>query len=141
MRQTRRSDAVPTPRDLTAEGEARRDVDDDDDDDEHTSLTPRILLVDPRGDVLDLLKAHLPADAQISSTDSVQRAMPRIDNEPFDLVVCDIDTQGMEQLLAGAARVAFLQGARIVALNGVRAPTTTSQPDLKRVLAHALNAG
>lgn len=138
MRQNRRRDAVPPPRALSAEAEGRRDVDVDDED---TGLTPRVLLVDPRGAVLDLLKEHLPADTQISSAESVQRAMPRIDNEPFDLVVCDIDTQGMEQLLEGAARVAFLQGARIVALNGVRAPAMTSQPDLKRVLAHALNAG
>jgi DNA-binding NtrC family response regulator len=127
MRNTRR-DEVVRPRD-------NADVDDED-----TGLTPRVLLVDPRGTVLHVVRQHLPADTQISSADSVQRAMPRIDNEPFDLIVCDIDTQGMERLLEGAARVAFLDGERVVAVNGVGTPGTTTQADLGKVIAHALSA-
>ena len=125
MRNTRR-DKVVRPR-------SRADVDDDD-----TAVTPRVLLVDPRGTLMNVVRDHLPADTQISSAVSVQRAMPRIDNEPFDLIVCDIDTLGMEQLLAGAARVAFLDGERVVAVNGVGTPGTTATADLRKVLAHAL---
>jgi DNA-binding NtrC family response regulator len=126
MRNTRRDEVV----------RSRKNADVDDED---TGLTPRVLLVDPRGTVIELLRDHLPADTQISSADSVQRAMPRIDNEPFDLVVCEIETKGMEQLLAGAARVAVLDGARVVAVNGMRTPGTTTQADLRNVLAHALS--
>lgn len=122
-------------RDEVLRSQARADVDDED-----TGLTPRVLLVDPRGTVIDVVREHLPADTQISSAESVQRAIPRIDNEPFDLVVCDIDTKGMERLLEGAARVAFLDGERVIALNGVGTPGTTAQADLRKVLAHALNA-
>ena len=125
MRNTRR-DKVVRPR-------SRADVDDDD-----TAVTPRVLLVDPRGTLMNVVRDHLPADTQISSAVSVQRAMPRIDNEPFDLIVCDIDTLGMEQLLAGAARVALLDGERVVAVNGVGTPGTTAKADLREVLAHAL---
>ena len=103
-----------------------------------TLAEARVLVVDPVGETLALVQALLPDGVLVDLVKTVQRALPRIDNEPIDLVVCDIEAPDMEQLLGGSARVAFLDGERVVAVNALPAPGSTVARTIEEQLRHVL---
>jgi CheY-like chemotaxis protein len=79
---------------------------------------PRVLFIDPRGDALSRVRAKLPRTTDIESADDVIGALRRAERERFDLILCDIDTDGMADLLTSRAPAALLDGDRIIALAG-----------------------
>jgi CheY-like chemotaxis protein len=79
---------------------------------------PRVLFIDPRDHALASVRAKLPQATAIESSNDVIGALRRVERERFDLILCDIDTVGMGELLTSPAPTALLDGDRIIALAG-----------------------
>lgn len=79
---------------------------------------PRVLFIDPRTDALARVRAKLPRTTSIESADDVIGALRRAERERFDLILCDIDTHDMVELLRSRSPTALLDGDRIIALAG-----------------------